>query len=287
MGEVSREAVTDWISQSRPITELATINRLRLRAGYGRDGYCQPLVESFATILSQASNPMAAAMVLMLSWIASCDGKISEEELEGLRSIAATGRSEASLNAVIEIALSGRIADLQLACEVLRELDAKHRRLMLQMAVGMALEDGVLTTAEGHIVRFIADVLSQSPAELDSLFREMTGEAFPAPADPSSVEWWVGRQQRSRSRESNRESDDSTRAVPPPRTAAPDMRRLRDLAALGLDEDASVEQVRDAYRRMAKVHHPDRFASLGSEAVKAAEVSFRRIQAAYERLVGA
>lgn len=230
---------------------------------------------------------MAAAMVLMLSWIASCDGKISEEELEGLRSIAATGRSEASLNAVIEIALSGRIADLQLACEVLRELDAKHRRLMLQMAVGMALEDGVLTTAEGHIVRFIADVLSQSPAELDSLFREMTGEAFPAPADPSSVEWWVGRQQRSRSRESNRESDDSTRAVPPPRTAAPDMRRLRDLAALGLDEDASVEQVRDAYRRMAKVHHPDRFASLGSEAVKAAEVSFRRIQAAYERLVGA
>jgi curved DNA-binding protein CbpA len=42
-----------------------------------------------------------------------------------------------------------------------------------------------------------------------------------------------------------------------------------------------------AFRRLAKVHHPDRFASAGPEAVKTAELQFKRIRAAYERLVAA
>lgn len=240
----------------------------------------------FAAILTRSKNPIAAAMVMILSWIAACDGEVSDEELEGLRSIAASGRNEADLSAVIQIARSGSVADFQLACEVLRELEAKHRRLILQMAVSMALEDGYLTTAESHIVRLIADVLSQSPRDLDELFREMTDEAFPPAADPSCIEWWESRERKSRARASSTANGNGAPSNAPPRPGeAPNMQRLRDLATLGLDEEADSHQIRDAYRRMAKVHHPDRFASLGSEATKAAEVSFKRIQAAYERLV--
>jgi DnaJ-domain-containing protein 1 len=242
-------------------------------------------MESFASIFARAENPMATAMVLMLSWIAACDGAVSDEELEELRSIAASGKGTEDLSAVIEIARSGSVADLQLACEVLREVELKHRRLMLQMAVGMALEDGYLTATEGHIVRFLADVLSQTPSDLDALFREMTGQPFPPAADPSSVEWWDARERSSRGPQSSNARDNGPRsAAPHRRESTLDMRRLRDLAALGLDEDADTEGVREAYRRMAKVHHPDRFAALGPEAVKAAELSFRRIQEAYERL---
>lgn len=241
---------------------------------------------TFAEILTRAENPIAAAMLLMLAWIASSDGEIADEEMDGLRTIAASGKGGADLRAVIDLAQAGRVEDLQLSCEVLRELELTHRRLMLQMGIGMALEDGFLTTAEGHIVRFIADVLGHSPRDLDALFREMTGEPFPPPADPSSVEWWGARESRSRARAQSETRDNGTGSVPPrSASSTPDMQRLRDLAVLGLDEQATLGHVKEAYRRMAQVHHPDKFVTLGPEAVKAAEVTFLRIRAAYERLV--
>lgn len=243
-------------------------------------------MEPFSVILTRAETPTAAAILLMLSWIASCDGEIAERELEGLRSIGMSGRGADDLSELIDIARAGSIEDLQLACEVLRNGGRKHRRLIIQMAIGMALADGYMTTAEGHIVRFIADVLYQSPHELDEIFREMTGERFPPAADPSSIEWWESRERRNRKKASEgANSRGSQSASSPNSSATGDFRRLRDLAVLGLDEEASNDLIRAAYRRMAKIHHPDRYVTLGPEAVRAAEVSFCRIQDAYERLV--
>ena len=53
---------------------------------------------------------------------------------------------------------------------------------------------------------------------------------------------------------------------------------------LGLDETATPTDIRAAYRRLATVHHPDRFSTMGPEAVAAASESFRRLTVAYERL---
>ena len=240
-------------------------------------------VTTFADILARSENPVAAAMLLLLAWVATSDGRIADEELAGLRSVAESGKNSADLRAVIDLAQHGRIEDFQLGCEVLRELAPKHRRLMLQMTIGMALEDGFLTTAEGHIVRFVADVLSHTTSDLDALFREMTGEPFPVPADPSSIEWWEARESRSKQRE--QASNDHTRTDTRNSRGVPDAQRLRDLGVLGLDETATLAQVKDAFRRMSQIHHPDKFVTLGPEAVKAAEVTFLRIRAAYERLV--
>lgn len=226
-------------------------------------------------------------MVMVLSWIATCDGHTSEEEMEALRSIAAAGQSESDLAPLIELGRRGEISDLQLACEILREVAPEGRRLTLQLAIGVALEDGYLTTPESHIVRFLADLLGQSPSEVDELFREMTGHPFPSTADPSDVAWWEERESYWRRQTHRRPGAPGTtgadRVCSGP---APDFQRLRDLSILGLDETATADDVRAAYRRMAKVHHPDRFSSLGPEAVEAANVSFRRIQQAYERLLG-
>jgi uncharacterized tellurite resistance protein B-like protein len=237
----------------------------------------------FAEILERSENPVAAAMLLMLSWIASSDGEIGDDEMEELRAIANSGNGYAELLSVIEVAERSQIEDLQLSCEVLQKLEPKHRRLMLQMAVSMSLQDGYLTAVEGHIVRLVADVLSQKPSDLDGLFREMTGQAFPAPADPSSVEWWEARQRRSEPRTKAQNSEQRAGAEAGP--AKPDIQRLRDLGVLGLDETATIDQVKEAYKRMAQIHHPDKFAPLGPQAVKAAEVTFLRIRSAYERLV--
>jgi DnaJ like chaperone protein len=84
--------------------------------------------------------------------------------------------------------------------------------------------------------------------------------------------------------EESADQQKSEREDRPRRPSGTDSRRVHALATLGLEEGASSEEIVRAYRRLVKVHHPDRFESLGAEAVRAATQTFQRIQAAYEFL---
>ena len=58
----------------------------------------------------------------------------------------------------------------------------------------------------------------------------------------------------------------------------------RAFEILGVSPDASPEEVKAAYRKLAMENHPDRVASLGPELVKVAEQKFKAIQEAYEQV---
>ena len=53
---------------------------------------------------------------------------------------------------------------------------------------------------------------------------------------------------------------------------------------LGISPDATVDEIKTAYRRMAMKYHPDKVATLGEDVRKAAETKFRSIQEAYESI---
>ena len=53
---------------------------------------------------------------------------------------------------------------------------------------------------------------------------------------------------------------------------------------LEVDKSATDEEVKKAYRRMVKKHHPDKVRHLGQEHMKGAEEKFRNIQRAYEQI---
>ena len=53
---------------------------------------------------------------------------------------------------------------------------------------------------------------------------------------------------------------------------------------LGVTSDATDDEVKAAYRRMALKHHPDRVATLGEDVRKAAEKKFQEINAAKEMI---
>lgn len=53
---------------------------------------------------------------------------------------------------------------------------------------------------------------------------------------------------------------------------------------LEIDKKATNEEVKKAYRKMVKKHHPDKLRHLGEEHMKGAEEKFRMIQKAYEQI---
>lgn len=53
---------------------------------------------------------------------------------------------------------------------------------------------------------------------------------------------------------------------------------------LEISKQATVTEIKAAYRKMAKKHHPDKVVHLGKEHQKGAEEKFRQVQAAYEQL---
>ncbi|MBI5017529.1 MAG: TerB family tellurite resistance protein [Deltaproteobacteria bacterium] len=58
----------------------------------------------------------------------------------------------------------------------------------------------------------------------------------------------------------------------------------RDLAVLGVTPSASAEEIKSAYRDLAKKYHPDRVAHLGEEFRALAHDKFLHVQQAYERV---
>lgn len=71
----------------------------------------------------------------------------------------------------------------------------------------------------------------------------------------------------------------------PAHSPPPSDRTSRALAVLGLTEHASRSDIRRAYRRMAQLHHPDRFFSESEQQIALASARFQRIKNAYDYLM--
>jgi DnaJ like chaperone protein len=54
---------------------------------------------------------------------------------------------------------------------------------------------------------------------------------------------------------------------------------------LEIPKDATEEQIKTAYRKLANKYHPDKVLHLGEEFRKLAEKRFKEIQKAYQELV--
>lgn len=57
-----------------------------------------------------------------------------------------------------------------------------------------------------------------------------------------------------------------------------------DYKILGIDKNATNEEIKKAYRKLAVKYHPDKVAYLGEDFKKDAEEKFRKINAAYEAI---
>src|ERR1700730_8279625 len=230
----------------------------------------------YAFLAGAESMRLQVALATIVAWIASADGPPSTQECEvvkvSLRQIGMEHHVAGILNLVNPFSLPC----VQLACEILQSGNIEFRKEALKHACLAAAIDGYLSISENIILRFLAELLALSGPAFDRIAVQTIGKIPSILGDPSSIEWWNRAEQATSSR--GGPNTDHTRQ----RHATAD--RLKALGQLGLDESASDGDIKSAYRRLSKVHHPDRFASEGTEAVAAATESFKRIQTAYELL---
>lgn len=91
--------------------------------------------------------------------------------------------------------------------------------------------------------------------------------------------------QKRQQRESQQEEAKQKRSYQRASSAPPPDRTTRALAVLGLMPGASQVEVRKAYRRMAQLHHPDRFYTESEQQIALASARFQRIKSAYDYLM--
>lgn len=180
------------------------------------------------------------------------------------------------------------LADIEGFVQALANLRTSPRpmRLMaLRSALEVSLGSGTLPLSQNLALRTVVDALRLGHEDLVTLFWARTGERLPLPWDPSLSEAWVGRESGGPPPGGN--WDDAGPAPVPhgvPVDLAGRIQRIKALAMLGLDEEASSAEIRQAFLRISKVHHPDHYASQGPEAAQEADQAFRRLKDAFDFL---
>jgi len=260
-------------------------------------------MQSLATLNARYRNPHGVAMVYLLGWLAGCDGKIDDDEKAFLTEFSsALLNDRGAVEAFLPLIRKADTNDIIFACRQVRStVNPLNSHLLFELMLAMAMADGVFSVGENHIIRFFGDVLGLSKVRFSNSFQTVTGRAPQDPSDLSKASWWQARdsQRRERAtRERDRKEEEQRRqsgqgqrsssqgqgntSKPPPATGGP--RRTESLKHLGLGPEATVDEIKNAYKRLAKVHHPDRFEGLSVEIIEAANLSFRRIREAYEFL---
>jgi hypothetical protein len=174
-------------------------------------------------------------------------------------------------------------------------LDATvQRRLRQRMATGTERRVGELLIEEGYVS---ADVIAaalrkQLRAKLDALFRIQEANlsfhvACPTPACPSaplSPREFL----RGRPRARDRQRDWPGSSARPRRSSLPapsEHRRRQALSVLGLDESATLSEVKKAFRQLATEIHPDKHVHASEAERRALVERFAAMSAAYHAVV--
>ena len=241
---------------------------------------------SFAAIYNTTKHRQSVCTLALLTWVASCDGRIAPREQALLDKIAESVDDVEDLAAIQEIVRLHHAQDLAIACKFLKtNLDRGGKRLLLQLAITMAIADGALSVGENHLLQFLADLLGVRPRTFARLFQQIAHRPFPQAGDPSSIEWWRQRESGQVAAPSADPAIAEDTSEEERETEGPMTRRVA-LSVMGLDEGATGEKIHLAYRRLAKARHPDRFSPLGPAAVATASEAFKRLHEAYAVLSG-
>lgn len=201
-----------------------------------------------------------AATFSVMGYIAKVDGRVSETEINAANQIMSQMMLDAEQRKVArKLFNEGKQNDFDID-GVLNQLKFEcHRRvhliqIFLEIQIATVLADGVVHKKERETIYYIGDHLGISRHLIDQLIQMVQGQQY--------------------------YSSDSGQKHTPQKDLS------NAYAVLGIQSDASDEEVKRAYRRMMNQHHPDKLVSKGlpEEMVKIATEKTQEIRKAYEQI---
>lgn len=250
-----------------------------------------------AKLFDYSGNEIGVSTLLVLAFVMLADEEEDPQEKTLLDRIAgSSGLDDIVVEDILLLARRRDTDSIEVACRVLRyQFDAEGQRRFLELCISMVAADRYVTIPEQHVLRFLADLFRIGPEQLRDLYQSVVGTDLPPLGDPSSPDWWAQqtngqdnrRQDRKRKESGSRDRQTHSRTSSDSQTSSKNGIPPKDRRAynvLGLDPGASESEIKEAYRQLAKKHHPDRYQQAGEEAVNAANERFRQIKRAYNHL---
>lgn len=196
---------------------------------------------------------------LVMGHLAKVDGRVSEEEIQAARTVMHRMQLRPEdVRRAIDLFNAGKRADVNIDDRVtkLRQTCGGQPELIrtfLEIQMDMAVGKGSITAAERQLLWRIARLLGVGRVELAHLEAVLRAQRS------------FGQHHAGQSRENALE---------------------QAYKALGLESDASDQQVKTAYRRLMNQHHPDKLVAKGlpDSMMEVAKERTREIRSAYERI---
>ncbi|WP_455376768.1 co-chaperone DjlA [Kaarinaea lacus] len=201
-----------------------------------------------------------AATFSVMGYVAKADGRVSEIEIRMANQVMSQMMLDEEQRIVAKKLFNeGKQSDFDIDGVLSQFKTECHRRanllqIFLEMQIAMLLADGVVHDKERETIYYIGDHLGISRFILDQLIAMVQGQQY--------------------------YSDESTQK----HTKQSDLKNA--YAVLGVNDKATDDEVKKAYRRLMNQHHPDKLVSKGlpEEMMKIATEKTQEIRKAYEKI---
>ena len=221
--------------------------------GYSQQGYGQGYGQGYDNHQEGQRNSFFFSMLVLASYIIKSDGRVMHSEMEYVRAFLRNNFGESAAVQGNQILL--RLFEEQKYIDS-RQYKNRIRQVCLQIAANLNHSERL------QLMAFLVEIAKADgnlpPSEKSALYE---------------VGLYLGLSQSEVDSMLYLDSGSSSSGS------------LDDAyKVLGISPDATDEEVKKAYRKLALEHHPDRVSTLGEDVKKAAEKKFQEINAAKEKI---
>lgn len=224
-----------------------------------------------------SQDDINVALIVLIAAVMKADGDVKRAELDYVKQFLLKNYGEergknylAMLRDLVKPDTDLRIDAI--CSQIKVNTDYTTRYHMVDFLFGLAVSDNSYGQAENSVMRAIASGLGINSRDYVSMYTRHIGSRFYGNSG--------GNRQSGYSDYSGYSgySGSSTSYSAP---------RKDPYKVLGISSDATDEEVKKAYRRLAMKYHPDKVEGMGEEVKKNAEAQFREINEAYEQIKAA
>jgi len=207
------------------------------------------------------------SLMVLVAAMMKADGRVLKSELEVVKTFLRKNFKEKDAKKALRLLkdlLNNDYNVRAVADQIGRNTNYSTRLELLHLLWAIAAADGRISESEVQMARVIAQGMFLNEADarsIEAMYRSGSNNGW-----SNANQGWNNANQGWSSAREAKTNEDADWAY----------------TILEISRDASDEEVKRAYRRMAMKFHPDKVSSLGPEAQRVATEKFRKVQEAYE-----